>query len=89
MLRSPLSRRPAAYALISSRASACVLSARNPLASIAYTATLARLASSISDRKRGITLGGMTRPSEKNSTLLRPGTSFSALTTAVIAFIVP
>jgi hypothetical protein len=50
--------------------------------------TLARLAASITDSKRDFTLGGMARPSVKNTTLLRPGMAFIALTTAISALAV-
>ena len=50
--------------------------------------TLARLAASITDSNRALTLGGMARPSVKNTTLLRPGIAFIALTTAISALAV-
>jgi hypothetical protein len=44
--------------------------------------TLARLAASITEMNCDCTLGGIDRPSEKKTTLLRPGTDLRALTIA-------
>ena len=47
--------------------------------------TLARLAAAMTDRKRSCTLGGIARPSEKNTMLLRPGSARMPVTTDISA----
>jgi hypothetical protein len=75
-------------AVMLSRASLLVLSARKPAASIVYTLTFARLAVSISERNRARTLAGIASPSEKKITDLRPGSARMLLTTASSALLV-
>jgi len=65
-----------------------MLWARSPPASIAYTLTLARLAVWMTERNWACTLAGITRPSEKKTTVLRPGSGLRPLTTARRALLV-
>ena len=50
--------------------------------------TLARLAAAMTEMNRDCTLGGIDRPSEKKTTLLRPGMARIAETMASSAFAV-
>jgi hypothetical protein len=58
------------------------LSVRSPPASTAYTLTFARLAEEMTERNCPWTFAVRARPSEKKTTVLRPGIAFRPLTTA-------